>query len=45
MSDRSPSHHRTTRRALDRATRRAIRRGSREAAWLAAVGAMDGCRY
>lgn len=45
MSDRSPNHHRTTRRAIDRATRRAIRRGSRETAWLTGVAAMHGCRY
>ena len=46
MSDRSPNHHRTTRRALDRATRRATRRGNADAAWLSAIGAgMMGTRY
>jgi hypothetical protein len=46
MSDRSPNHHRSTRRALDRATRRAIRRGNADAAWLTALAAgMTGARY
>lgn len=31
MSDRSPNHHRTTRRATDRATIRAIRKGTLDA--------------
>ena len=46
MSDRSPDHHRTTRRAIDRATRRAIRRGNADTAWLNAIAAgMTGARY
>lgn len=46
MSDRSPHHHRTTRRAIDRATTRAIRRGNADAAWLTAIAAgMTGARY
>ena len=46
MSDRSPNHHRTTRRALDRATTRAIRRGNSDAAWLnAIVAGTTGTRY
>jgi hypothetical protein len=46
MSDRSPNHHRTTRRAIERATRRAIRRGNTDAAWLSAITAgTTGARY
>lgn len=46
MSDRSPNHHRTTRRAIIRATRRAIRRGNADTAWLNAIAAgMTGARY
>lgn len=46
MSVRSNTHHRTTRRAIDRATRRAIRRGNSDAAWLAAITAgTTGARY
>jgi hypothetical protein len=46
MSDRSPNHHRTTRRAIDRATTRAIRRGNADAQWLSAIAAgTSGCRY
>jgi hypothetical protein len=45
MSNRSVNHHRSTRRALERATRRAIRRGNADGAWLAAMGAgMTGVR-
>lgn len=46
MSVRGENHHRTTRRAIDRATRRVIRRGNADAAWLTAIAAgMTGTRY
>lgn len=46
MSSRSNTHHRTTRRTLERATVRAIRRGTVDAAWLSAIAAgTTGTRY
>jgi hypothetical protein len=46
MSVRSNTHHRTTRKAIDRTTRKAVRRGTIDAGWLAAINTvMSGCRY